>query len=464
MEERIVKSKNLQFVRDGNMFVVWHSLFGYPQILNAEGVDLLEFFSTPKTVSELRKINEFLDLNENLDLLRRIYFLIPSDLDERSLLHEKTLHCEENIRQGKEIEYLSLIISEDCNFACKYCISNSMINASYRRKNRLRLMSLNTAIKAVDIFVSLLLENGKKEAYINFGGGEPLLNFKVIRKVLEYCKDKYGRILKFKFRLNSNISLMNRQMAEILKGFGVEIAVSLDGTKGANDAVRQEKSGRGTFERIMYAIDILRHFGHKVDGFSATVTEENFNLIDDSLIKFAKDYNFSSIRVDLDVIHLLSIPVELAIKKIMSLKRLADLNGISLTGFWERPVENLNLSILEKHIAFCGGVAGKSMCVSPSEEVFICGYSANNFAKLSLRSIKKSEKYHSLITKRLAGRISRCRGCIIEGQCIGGCHITEEFDALKKEDAIKYNCTLYRSITVELLKDNLSEARGREAS
>jgi radical SAM protein with 4Fe4S-binding SPASM domain len=212
----------------------------------------------------------------------------------------------------------------------------------------------------------------------------------------------------------------------------------------------------------MSAINLLRRHGKSIDGFSTTVTEDNFELVDDSFIRFAEESGFSAVRVDLDVIHLLSIPVKTAIQKLVSIKRLASSSGISLTGFWERPVENLNSSILDKHIAFCGGVAGKSMCVSPSEEVFICGYSANNFAELSSEAIKSSEIYYSLVANRLAGRIKRCEGCMIEGQCIGGCHITEEFDALQKEAAIKYNCELYRGMTVELLKDSLGEALRRQ--
>jgi len=458
MRERLVKSKHLQSVRDGDMFVVWHSLFGYPQILNAEGVDLLNFFSAPKTRDELRESNVFLDADENLDLLESIHFLVPPDFDERGFLAEKTAHYDKSVEQGREIEYLSLIVSEDCNFACKYCISNSMIGASYRKDNRLKLMTLDTAIKAVDIFISLLLENGKEEAYINFGGGESLLNTKVVRRILGYCKDRYGKALRLKFRINSNISLMTKRTAELFRDFGVEVAVSLDGTKEANDFVRQEKSGKGTFDRIISAVNLLRRYGNNINGFSTTVTGDNFRLIDDSLICFAKENGFPAVRVDLDVIHLLSIPVKTAIQKLVNLKRLANSSGINLTGFWERPVENLNSSILDKHIAFCGGVAGKSMCVSPSEEVFICGYSTNNFAGLTSEAIKNSEVYHSLVVNRLAGRIKRCEGCMIEGQCIGGCHITEEFDALQKKAAIKYNCELYHGMTVELLKDSLGEA------
>ena len=97
------------------------------------------------------------------------------------------------------------------------------------------------------------------------------------------------------------------------------------------------------------------------------------------------------------------------------------------------------------------------MCISPSEEVYICGYSSNNFARLSKSDILTSTTYQEITNNKMVGRIERCKGCSIEGQCIGGCYITEEFDNLNKESALKYNCELYRRMTQELLKISLEE-------
>jgi len=373
-------------------------------------------------------------------------------------LKEKVKEYSESAAGGKNIEYLSLILSENCNFACSYCISNSMISASHRKTNKKKVMSAETAIRAIDIFLSILAENNKGCAYINFGGGEPLINAIVMKCVLEYCCEKYGRAFDFKFRINTNASFINRDIAEALKKYDVKPAISLDGQRDANNKVRMTKAGKGTFDQIFRGIQALRQVDFAPQGFSTTVTENNFDLISEGLIRFAKEEGFIDLCIDLDVIHLLSIPVEAAVKKLLILKQIAREEGINLSGLWERPAENLNSSILEKHIAFCGGVVGKSMCVSPSEEVFICGYSGKPFADLSKEEIKASSVYNDIVTGRLAGGIERCKGCSIEGQCLGGCFITEEFNDLKKEAALSYNCFLYRKMTAELLKISLKEA------
>lgn len=297
--------------------------------------------------------------------------------------------------------------------------------------------------------------NGRSDPYINFGGGEPLLNWETISRVLAYCEEKYGKKFQFTFRINTNASLITPKIARTLKKYGVKIALSLDGLKEANDKVRILKSGGGTFDKIILAMNVLSQVDFGVDGFSTTIAEDNFNLIDGNLIYFAAEKGLLDIRLDLDVIHMLSMPIKTAAQKLIALKRLAESKNINLTGFWERPVENLNSSILEKHIAFCGGVAGRSVCVNPNGEAFICGYSANKIADILQTETVNSLRYIDIVNSRLVGEIKRCEGCIIEGQCIGGCYITEEYNSLRKNDALTYNCDLYRLMTIELLKDSL---------
>ncbi len=452
------KSDYLQIVSDGEMSIIWHSLFGYPTIVNKETIDFLGIFSSPKTIADAKNPKFFSEVEESVKMLQERLFLVPDGFDERRLLKEKVKDYCESVADGKNIEYLSLILSENCNFACSYCISNSMISASSRSVNKKKVMSVKTAFTAIDIFLSILAENNKDTAYINFGGGEPLINTATMKRVLEYCCEKYGRAFKFKFRINTNASLITQDTAEVLKRYNVKPAISLDGFREANDRVRMTKAGKGTFNQIIKGIQNLRRVDFPPQGFSATVTDNNFDLTSESLIRFAEEERFIDLRIDLDVIHLLSIPVETAVKKLLNLKQSARKKGINLSGFWERPAENLNNSFLEKHIAFCGGVAGKSMCVSPSEKVYICGYSEKSFANLSKEEVKSSSVYNTIITGRMAGEIERCRGCSIEGQCLGGCFITEEFNDLKKEAALSYNCHLYRKMTAGLLKISLKEA------
>lgn len=457
MKTALVKSPHLVTIKEEEMHLIWHSLFGYPQIINQEGVDLLERFSAPCEEDEVVETGLFEDAVEKIAMLKNCYFLIPENFDERGFLAEKTKQHEEDAADGKKIEYLSIIPTELCNFSCTYCISNSMINATHRR-DKLKTMPLKTAKTAVDVFLSVMRVHGKKVAFINFGGGEPLLNWPVVRDILYYCRKNYGQEFEFLFRINSNGSLINDEIAKTFKDFDVKVALSLDGLKTANDKVRKSRSGKGTFEKIVAAIELLKKHDFPTGGFSVTVTEDNFDLIDEDLLDFAEKNNLKDLRVDIDVIHMLKIPVETAAKKLLQLKTSAISRGINLTGFWERAAENLNTSILEKHIAFCGGVAGRSLCVSPQGDAFICGYSAERYAGLASEEIRNSIVYEKIVTGRLAGNIKRCQGCILEGQCIGGCHITEEYGRLGDHAAMEYNCSLYRIITVELLKISLREA------
>lgn len=340
-----------------------------------------------------------------------------------------------------------------CNFACSYCISSSMINATYRRHNPFKLMGVEIAKKSLDSFLDILRRNGKNQAYINFGGGEPLLNWLTIKEVLLYCEEKYAKEFQFSFTINTNLSLIKPEMIAFFKQHTVKIASSLDGLAMANNVVRKFKSGKGTFKDILIGIDTLSTNNYPLTGFAMTVTEKNFHLLDEKIIDFCLKYNFFDLRMDLDVIHMLTIPVETAVEKIISMRKLAKSAGISLTGFWERPAENFNNSVLSKYIAFCGGVAGRSICVNPIGEIFLCGYSAKQIANFNLGDIKLNDSYYNIIAERMAGEIQRCIGCPIEGQCIGGCYISEEFNDLNNNAALNYNCSLYRRMTIELLKE-----------
>lgn len=448
------KSSFLQMININHETIVYHSLFGNPKIINKEGIELINFFRERQPIATLLNAKIFKNPEENIKSLQESYFLVKSGIDERKLLMEKVDKYKKFIMRGEYVEYLSLIVSEACNFACKYCISSSMINASYRRHNSIKFMDAEMAKKAIDGFLDILRENKKKQAYINFGGGEPLLNWQVIQQILLYCEKKYANEFQFSFTANTNISLINPEMVNTFKQYNVKVASSLDGLAKTNNAVRVLKSGEGTFEKILKGINIFSDNGYPLTGFSITVTEDNFYLLDERIIEFCLKKNFFDIRLDLDVIHMLAIPIEIAVEKLINMRKLAKSVGISLTGFWERPAENLNNSILEKYISFCGGIAGRSICVNPTGEIFLCGYSAKQIAKLHSSGITLLENYFHIISERLAGEIKRCIGCSIEGQCIGGCYVSEEFDALDKNAALSYNCNFYRRMTTELLKES----------
>ncbi|OIP78059.1 MAG: hypothetical protein AUK17_02910 [Parcubacteria group bacterium CG2_30_44_18] len=455
-----MKSSFARVVRDGDSVVIWHSLFGYPKVVSVETLEFLELFSAPTTIcSQLG--DELTDEDrEAIEELLRCYFLVPENFDDRIFLEEKMREREAEIVSGSLINYLELIMSEACNFRCTYCIHFSNLETSDRINNPKKFMRFDTAKEAVGRYLEILRGHEKRVAEINFGGGEPLLAWPVIKQVLEYCRTAYGSEFEFRFSINTNASLITPEIAVTLKRHQVKIASSLDGLCEGNDRVRLTKSGGGTFFQIMRGFDVLARVGYPLDGIAATVTEKNFHELDESIIDWAVARGMKNVRIDIDVVGMVEIPIEDVVAKLMRIRRYAAVRGVDVPGFWSRPAENLNESTLESRVAFCGAVRGNNMCVGPSGNIYGCGYSTIQLGNLSKIQLfyAPGTAYHRFVRDHLTGAMEMCRGCMIEGQCGGGCNITQEFARATKTAKIERMCDFYRHMTQEILREQLRKA------
>jgi len=424
-----MKSSFVQAVRDGDSVVIWHSLFGYPKVVPIETLEFIESFSEPTTIRSRLGDKLIKEDREAIEELLRCYFLVPEDFDDRAFLEERMREREKEIISGSLIDYLELIMSEVCNFRCTYCIHFNNLETSNRINNLKKFMRFDTAKKMVDRYLEILRGHRKRVAEINFGGGEPLLVWSIIKQILKYCRVTYGSEFEFRFSINTNASLITLEVAATLKEYQVEIASSLDGLREGNDRVRLTKSGGGTFSQIMRGFDVLTQTGYPLDGIAVTVTEKNFHELDESIVDWAEARGMKNVRIDIDVVNIVEIPIEDVVAKLIRIRRYAATRSIDVPGFWSRPAENLNESTLESRVAFCGAVRGNSLCVGPSGNIYGCGYSTTQLGSLSeIQSFHApSAAYHRFVKNHLTGVIKMCKGCMIEGQCGGGCNITQEF-------------------------------------
>lgn len=458
-----IRSRFTQVVQEGDQAIIWHSLFGNPKIVSRETLEFLDHFEAPQSLGVISGDGD-IDSGQWSAVQELIdgYYLIPKGFDERAFLAEGMRKREETITSGSLIDYLELIMSEACNFRCTYCIHFNNLEILDRISTPKKLISFEVARETVDRFLSILREHGKKTAEINFGGGEPLFAWKVIRSVLKYCVKTYGSEFTFRFSINTNASLITEEIAKVLKEYYVEIASSIDGLREGNDQVRLTRSGKGTFDAIMKGFDTLAAQGYPLEGIAVTVNEHNFPYLDESIIDWAVQRGMVEVRIDIDVIGMVDITVKDIIDRLMRIRRYAKQKGINVPGFWSRPVENLNDSTLDEHIAFCGAVRGNSMCVSPLGKIYGCGYSNTQLGVLSQIDDFHAlgGNYHCFIRDHLTGVMEMCKGCMIEGQCGGGCHITQEFARAKQTVKIERMCDFYRQMTRELLLEQLHEVNG----
>ncbi len=143
------------------------------------------------------------------------------------------------------VKALCLHIAHDCNLACKYCFAEE---GEYH--GRRALMSFEVGKKAIDF---LLANSGnRRNLEVDFFGGEPLMNWNVVKQIVEYGRSKETEFdKKFRFTLTTNGMLLNDEVMEFANREMSNVVLSLDGRKEVNDAMRPTRGGKGSYDVIV---------------------------------------------------------------------------------------------------------------------------------------------------------------------------------------------------------------------
>lgn len=447
--KQYILSKHIQIVRNKNT-MVFHSLFGNPRIINEEGLRFLNFFQNPKTIKEVMEFCEG-DPSNIIEEFEKIFFLIDPCFNEREFLLEQRKRHLSQVCTGQTVDRMGLAISNACNFSCNHCLHFQVAGHSKKSLN----MTWCTAKKCLDYFIDLTRKNGNKICKIHFGNAEPLINWTVIEKILHYST--YVKDISFDFAINTNMSLMTEKIALILKEYNVRIAASLDGTSQANNAIRITKKGEGTFNQIIKKFDLLAKVGYPLDGFSITVTDKNFNLVDIDILDLAVERGMTSIAFDYDLVGLLNVPIKQRVDKIMRLKKYANERGINFFGTWDSVFRNLTSeSLIFESFAFCAAVEGRSLEFDVDGSIKVCGHTKTQVGNIAdVRQIfDVASGLLNIVKERFPGVDDYCFGCFVEGSCGGQCHATREvagnLQIQHKNVLFDDMCNFYREITKAL--------------
>ena len=169
----------------------------------------------------------------------------------------------------QEIDILegNIMISQDCNMACRYCYGGT--SGTYNKRG---LMSIEMGEECFRYILSC----GKSRAFQKtvFFGGEPLLNMPVIRHIVltwEKIKNQYhGK--EMYFTLTTNGTLLTSEIVEFFKEYNIIVNISLDGPKEIHDSNRILANGKESFEKVIQGIDLLRKFGLPIS-IRSTITK-----------------------------------------------------------------------------------------------------------------------------------------------------------------------------------------------
>lgn len=189
------------------------------------------------------------------------------------------------------VKAMCLHIAHDCNLACKYCFAEE---GEYH--GRRALMSLEVGKKALDF----LIENSgnRRNLEVDFFGGEPLMNFDVVKELVAYGRSKEKEYNKnFRFTLTTNGVLLNDEIAEFLNKEMANVVLSLDGRQEVNDKMRPFRNGKGSYELIVPKFQNLADSRNQTNYYvRGTFTRDNLDFSQD-VIHFA-DLGFKQMSIE----------------------------------------------------------------------------------------------------------------------------------------------------------------------
>ncbi|MBO8168615.1 MAG: thioether cross-link-forming SCIFF peptide maturase [Thermoanaerobacteraceae bacterium] len=198
-------------------------------------------------------------------------------LQQQGLLGSKsTIDVGALEQEQSYIKSLCLHVSHDCNLRCRYCFAGTGRFGGERQ-----LMDLATAKQAVDF---LLDASGPRQfCEIDFFGGEPLLNFSVVRDTVLYAKEAARKTGKeIRLTLTTNGMLLDEAVRKFIKDHGIKVVLSLDGRPEINDYMRPAANGEGSYGKILPNFHSMVRDLNGVDYYiRGTYTRHNLDFSED---------------------------------------------------------------------------------------------------------------------------------------------------------------------------------------
>lgn len=143
------------------------------------------------------------------------------------------------------VKALCLHIAHDCNLACKYCFAEE---GEYH--GRRALMSFEVGKKALDFLIAN--SGSRRNLEVDFFGGEPLMNFDVVKQLVAYGREQEKLHDKqFRFTLTTNGVLLNKEVQEFANKEMANVVLSVDGRKEVHDFMRPFRGGQGSYDYII---------------------------------------------------------------------------------------------------------------------------------------------------------------------------------------------------------------------
>ena len=198
---------------------------------------------------------------------------------------------EEFAERQTVVKALCLHVAHDCNLACRYCFAGE---GEY--KGERALMSFATGKKALDFLIRN--SGGRRNLEVDFFGGEPTLNWEVVKELVAYGRSQEESCGKhFRFTLTTNGVLLSDAIMEYANREMDNVVLSIDGRPAVNDRMRPFPGGSGSYATILPKfLRFARSRGQQRYYVRGTFTHHNLDFAADVL--HLADLGFRQISVE----------------------------------------------------------------------------------------------------------------------------------------------------------------------
>ncbi len=383
-----------------------------------------------------------------------------ADIDEvldsvEELKNEGTLFSEDGFeplagelkqRSAGIIKALCLHVAHTCNLNCDYCFASQ---GKYHGERA--VMSYEVGKRALDF----LVENSgsRRNLEVDFFGGEPLMNFEVVKRLVAYARSiekENGK--NFRFTLTTNGLLIDDEVIDFANKECVNVVLSLDGRKEIHDKYRVDYAGNGSWDRIVPKFrELVKRRGGKNYYMRGTFTHANPDFLED--VKVMLDLGFDELSME-PVVAAEGDPAALTDEDIETVKKqyeeLALLmikrrdEGRPFT-FYHYMLDLSGGPCIYKRISGCGS-GTEYMAVTPwgdlypchqfvGEEKFLLG---NIFDGIKAKEVQDEFAACNVYTRE------ECRGCWARLYCSGGCAANALHATGRVNGVYKKGCELFK--------------------
>ena len=207
--------------------------------------DLLDLIEPPFEAECPQQVLDKLTDKYPADEISTCYDEIVELYNDKILFSEDDYEKYAKYSVASPVKAMCLNIAHDCQLRCKYCFASTGDFGKGRK-----LMSLETGKHAIDF----LLENSgdRPNLELDFFGGEPLMNFNVVKQIVEYARSRekeYNK--KFRFTITTNGLLLDDDKIDFINKEMSNVVLSIDGRKEVNDYFRVLPNGQGCYDMII---------------------------------------------------------------------------------------------------------------------------------------------------------------------------------------------------------------------